>query len=110
MNYQLYKKRIIFQRKCGSGWAHAIATAIQGTARKRGADKRILSAQQILSCADKSRGCKGGNIVEALEYIQEKGILAEKSFKYKGKKVRCPNKKKDNKNENNGLYFLYKKL
>jgi len=98
MYYQFYKKLIVDQNKCGSGWAHAIAGAIQGATRLRGGNRRLLSAQQLINCVKTSKVCQGGNIPDTLKYIVKSGLYPAKLLKYEGKKTECPKLKKKKRN------------
>jgi len=78
---------------CSSSYANAAADAlasrycIQDNA-KYGSLR--LSAQQILSCDKKSRGCKGGGVDSVWHYIQKKGLYPEECVPYEGvKEPKC---------------------
>jgi len=45
-----------------------------------------LSAQQILSCDKKSRGCNGGGVDAVWSYIQRRGLYPEECVPYVGQK------------------------
>jgi len=45
-----------------------------------------LSAQQILSCDKKSRGCNGGGVDSVWSYIQRRGLYPEECVPYAGEK------------------------
>lgn len=45
-----------------------------------------LSAQQILSCDKKSKGCKGGMVDSVWAYIQRRGLYPEECVPYAGEK------------------------
>ena len=40
-----------------------------------------LSEQQLLDCS-RSNGCGGGNVGEALSYVQQHGIESEQAYPY----------------------------
>jgi len=74
---------------CSSSYATAAADAL--AARYCIADNEKynnlrLSAQQILSCDKKSRGCKGGGVDNVWAYIQRRGLYPESCLPYAGEK------------------------
>jgi len=74
---------------CSSSYAIAAAEVLAArfciADNAKHADLR-LSAQQVLSCDKKSRGCKGGGIDAVWSYIQRRGLYPEKCVPYAGEK------------------------
>lgn len=56
-----------------------------------------MSAQQLVDCVKKNRGCKGGLLEHAFEWIRDNGgLVADKVYPYVAKQERCrriPNKR-----------------
>mmetsp|Transcript_2076 Transcript_2076/g.3172 ORF Transcript_2076/g.3172 Transcript_2076/m.3172 type:complete len:367 (-) Transcript_2076:1357-2457(-) len=72
------------QRGCGSCWAlqttdvlsERIAIQTQGRLKPR------LSAQMLISCDTTNRGCKGGYIGQAWEWLSTEGAVSERCMPY----------------------------
>ncbi|KAB2631719.1 macrodontain-1-like [Pyrus ussuriensis x Pyrus communis] len=79
------------QKKCGSCWAFAAVTGIEGIfGIKWGKDKVVpLSPQQLVDCDEVSYGCKDGLEVNAYDYVSKRGIVSEASYPYKAKTGKC---------------------
>ena len=86
-------------RKCSGSYAIAIATTmserlcINSNKNKLNYKNELidLSAQELLSCDKKNKGCLGGYLNIALNYIKENGLVSEKCFQFKGnsKQIKC---------------------
>ncbi|KAG5683874.1 hypothetical protein PVAND_013135 [Polypedilum vanderplanki] len=83
------------QRYCGSSWAFATIGALEAQFARKTGVLRKLSEQNLIDC-DRSfdysgnRGCKGGNMRIAYEYLIKTGINAENIYPYRGKgKYNC---------------------
>lgn len=83
------------QGKCGSCWSFATMGSIEGRLSKLTGKYEQLSTQYLVDCSTKDNGCEGGFYDTALEFIFEKGLVAEKDYPYKAVKEVCnakPNK------------------
>ena len=70
------------QGRCGSCWAFS-ATAATEAAHKIASGKLLtLSEQQLVSCNDMSRGCKGGWPANAFKYLETNPQVLESQYPY----------------------------
>ena len=51
----------------------------------------LLSEQQIIDCSEEytTFGCGGGSRAGTLQFMQEKGVIAQTKYPYAGKKGPC---------------------
>eukprot|EP00826_Nyctotherus_ovalis_P012091 TRINITY_DN1315_c0_g1_i1.p1 TRINITY_DN1315_c0_g1~~TRINITY_DN1315_c0_g1_i1.p1 ORF type:complete len:312 (+),score=24.15 TRINITY_DN1315_c0_g1_i1:59-937(+) len=85
------------QGACASCWAIATAGMLSDRCcLDKKEDFGWLSAQELISCESRSRGCKGGWPSWALHYVvSNRGLVPEKCYGYKGKSEVCPKKCSD---------------
>ena len=86
-------------RKCSGSYAIVIATTmserlcINSNKNKLNYKNELndLSAQELLSCDKNNKGCLGGYLNIALNYIKQNGLVSEKCFLFKGnsKQIKC---------------------
>lgn len=72
---------------CKASWAFSATAAVEAQYRKIRGQLVSLSEQQLLDCSGlySNRGCNGGTVKYALDYIHTKGgICAEKDYPYLG--------------------------
>mmetsp|Transcript_86721 Transcript_86721/g.250461 ORF Transcript_86721/g.250461 Transcript_86721/m.250461 type:complete len:387 (-) Transcript_86721:77-1237(-) len=70
---------------CSASWAIATASALSNRFCIADPEKHkdlTLSPQQLLSCDNANRGCNGGDIDSAYNYIQREGLVSETCFPY----------------------------
>ncbi|XP_059055835.1 uncharacterized peptidase C1-like protein F26E4.3 [Achroia grisella] len=92
-----YISPVIDQGWCGSDWAVTIATVVSDrfAIQSNGIEKLVLSPQTLLSCNRRyQRGCDGGHIDVAWNYVREDGLLDDNCFPYVAKVTNCPVKPK----------------
>ncbi|XP_026750376.2 uncharacterized peptidase C1-like protein F26E4.3 isoform X1 [Galleria mellonella] len=92
-----YISPVIDQGWCGSDWAVTIATVVSDrfAIQSNGMEKILLSPQTLLSCNRRyQRGCDGGHIDAAWNYVREDGLLDDNCFPYEAKVTKCPVKPK----------------
>lgn len=93
VRWPLFISPILDQGWCGSDWAVSIASIASDrfAIQSNGAEKRLLSAQTLLSCNRRQqRGCHGGNIDVAWNFAREHGLVEADCFPYKGALTSCP--------------------
>lgn len=91
------------QGGCGSCWAFAAATTLEGTiARKSNKAPVHMSEQQGVDCTTitdanlemfgktyGTYGCKGGWMEYHWNFMKEQGVMLEKDYPYKGVDMLC---------------------
>ena len=88
VHFQGYK--IKNQRNCGACWAASAATVVEMAHYLAHSSLVYLSYQELLDCCTQgSLGCSGGQAVEALEYIQQRGVLYEQYLPYEARQGAC---------------------
>ena len=73
-------------KKCAGSYATTIASTLAEKFCIESDDKKLvpLSAQELLSCDTANKGCRGGYVNNALEYVVMRGISTEECLPYKG--------------------------
>ena len=77
---------------CSASYAVVVASAFSERTciHKEGGVLKQLSAQEIISCDTSNRGCRGGYLNNALEYVTKIGLSSEQCMPYKGSdSVKC---------------------
>ncbi len=82
-------KYIEDQEECGSCWAFATAQAVQAEYYLKKGKTLRFSKQQLVDCETESKGCSGGSLDGALEYIKKNGIVTESDYPYKAEQKQC---------------------
>jgi len=75
---------ILDQGHCGSCWAFGAAEALTDRTciGSKGAQKPILSEQDLTSCDTSNSGCNGGNLKPAWTYMLNTGVVTEPCYPY----------------------------
>merc|ERR1719326_1710204 len=89
-------QRIKNQADCGSCWAIAAATVLEGHSEIFTGKQRTFSAQEIVMCTPNPRhcggdgGCKGATAELAMEWVLKHGCAEEYQVPYTGHDGTCP--------------------
>jgi len=79
------------QGPCNAGWAFAVAGMMSDRCCLHAKNTGWLSPQELISCDKKSKGCSGGEVDYALDYVvKSKGLVTEYCFSYESKDKPCP--------------------
>jgi len=84
------------QGDCGSCWAIAASTVLEGHAEIATGTARTFSAQQIVECTPNPRhcggdgGCKGATAELAMEYVLKNGCREANEVPYTARDAACP--------------------
>jgi cathepsin L len=84
------------QGDCGSCWAIAASTVLEGHSEIYKGTPRTFSAQQIVECTPNPRhcggdgGCKGATAELAMEYVLKNGVAETPAFPYTAQDAACP--------------------
>ncbi|UKK01365.2 Tocp1 variant tocp4 [Theileria orientalis] len=81
---------------CTSGWALASVAAVESLFKIHKGMTLTLSAQEVLNCDFKSKGCSGGKVENALEYMTT-GVDINFNVPYTGANMRCKSATRSNK-------------
>ena len=73
-------------KRCAGSYAIAPASTLAEKTCIESEDSQLnaLSAQELLSCDTANKGCRGGYINNALEYMALRGVATEECLPYKG--------------------------
>lgn len=74
------------QGQCGSCWAFSAISSVESAVKLDGGDLVPLSEQEVIDCVrtDGSKGCHGGYVNEAFDFIAAKGACSQDSYPYTG--------------------------
>ena len=77
------------QGHCGSCWAFSATGALEGAIAIETKKLVSLSEQELVNCVSRYRGCEGGSMDHAFEYVRESGICTETEEPYLAKDDIC---------------------
>ena len=78
------------QKNCGSCWAFSSTGAIESKMRLKNFTIDRLSEQELVDCSKKNKGCNGGLMEYAFDYIIEnKGLTSNKLYPYNATTSKC---------------------
>ena len=84
------------QAACGSCWAFAAVGAFEARYAYAGRpfrDYTLYSEQQLVDCDQKSKGCGGGRMDWAYQYMAQKGLCTQAQYAYSAKRGSCADTK-----------------
>ena len=93
-NNSIYLSPVKQQGTCGSCWAFSTTNSLETFMRKNGYNVTRLSEQELVDCSKENRGCNGGFMHKAFDFIIEnKGLSSNDDYPYIGLTNDC--KKED---------------
>jgi len=77
------------QESCGSCWAFSATEAVEGAWAIKHNVLFNLSQQELVDCSYKNKGCNGGSMDQAFEFIIENGLCTNLSYPYVAQQEVC---------------------
>lgn len=77
------------QGKCGACWAFTVAGAVEGRYKIKKGRLYSFSPQQLVDCDTRNDGCKGGDQVQAYNYLRSNYLAVSSKYPYLGRKSTC---------------------
>ena len=77
------------QEQCGSCWAFSSVGAVESAWSIKHNVLYNLSEQELIDCSSENRGCEGGSMDLAFQYIIENGLCSNISYPYTAQDGQC---------------------
>ncbi|XP_026753470.2 uncharacterized protein LOC113513681 [Galleria mellonella] len=81
--------RVKSQGGCGSCWAFSAIGNVESVYAIKHKKQIELSEQQLVDCDQTNKGCDGGIMSRAIQYLEKAGAMLERDYQYVGKQQRC---------------------
>ena len=70
------------QGDCGSCWSFATAATMESQYLLKTNKTLIMSEQQLIDCDKRNKGCRGGVMNKAYEYLMNNGMMSAEDYPY----------------------------
>jgi cathepsin L len=77
------------QGSCGSCWTFSATGAMEGAYAIHTGNLESFSEQQLLDCVKKDLGCRGGEMVDAFEFVSKNPVCTEEQDHYEARNEYC---------------------
>merc|ERR1711934_516167 len=77
------------QGGCGSCWAFGVMGVIEAAFKIAGGDMLDTSEQALVDCDKRNKGCNGGWLSTAIDWVKNNGVFLEENYPYRAKNQSC---------------------